>query len=95
MRRALWGTAHLLAVRVPGSSVPPPQPRQWFHLSCLIGGGRFNSQVSDSSGTHLFVYLPSLCFLSPICLSIGLSKVLTAVVRLESSVSIQGESFAR
>lgn len=79
MRRAPWGTAHLLAVRVPGSSAPPPRPRQRFHLSHLTGGSRFNSQISDSSGIHLFAYLPSLYPVSRVCLSIGLFKILITV----------------
>ena len=79
MRRAPWGTAHLLAVRVPGSSAPPPRPRQRFHLSHLIGGSRFNSQISDSSGIHLFAYLPTLYPVSHVCLSIGLFKILITV----------------
>lgn len=68
MRRAPWGTAHLLAVRVPGSSALPPQPHQRFHLSHLRGGSRFNSQIPNSPGTRLSVCLFAILVPSLTCL---------------------------
>lgn len=67
MRRAPWGTAHLLAVRVPGSSAAPPQPRQRFRLSHLRGGGRL-IQTPNSPGTRLSVCLFAILVPSLTCL---------------------------